>query len=345
MSRTSELRELTRIRILLFVREKEAVFWVVAFPLILAAVLGFAFRDRGITPSPIGVVDGPGADALVERLESYPGLELERVDVEEGRRLVERGKLDAVVSAPEEEGTAPGVLLDRERPEAETARLRILAALDPADADARVRLEEVEEVGSRYIDFLFPGLLGMNLMGTSMWGIGFAIADTRQKKLLRRLLVTPMRRSSFLLSFVLSRFVFLVGEVVLLVAFGVWVLGVPFHSGVAGFAALCLLGAFSFAGLGLLCASRARTIEGMSGLLNLVMMPMWLASGVFFSYERFPESAQPVLRLLPLSTLNDSLRALTLDGAGFLDQGFTIVTLGAWSVLSFALALRIFRWE
>ncbi len=185
----------------------------------------------------------------------------------------------------------------------------------------------------------------MNLMGTGMWGIGFAIADVRRRKFLKRLLVTPMRRSSFFLSFMLSRLVFLLLELTVLAGFGRWILGVPFNGDLLSFAIVTLLGALTFAGLGILVAARVRTIEGVSGLMNLVMMPMWLASGVFFSYERFPDALHPVLRLLPLTGLNDALRAIMIDGESILQQGPELAMLAGWCVLSFLLALKIFRWE
>jgi ABC-type multidrug transport system permease subunit len=229
------------------------------------------------------------------------------------------------------------------RAEAELARLRILVALGNAGHEA-LAIEEVTERGSRYVDFLFPGLLGMSLMGTGLWAIGFAVADMRQRKVLKRFLVTPMRRSSFLASFLLSRLLFLAAELALIVTFGVWVLGVPFRTTPVAFAAMCLVGAIAFAAIGLLVASRARTIEGISGLLNVVMIPMWLGSGVFFSYERFPEAIHPLLRALPLTALNDALRAAMIDGVGILQVIPELAVLSAWTVVPFALALRLFRW-
>ena len=240
------------------------------------------------------------------------------------------------------EAERPDLRLDPVRAEAELARLRVLAATGEL---APLEVDEVTDNGSRYIDFLFPGLLGMNLMGTGLWAIGFAVADMRQRKVLKRLLVTPMRRSSFLGSFMLSRLLFLALEVALLTAFAIWALGVPLRSSLLLFGGLCLLGAAGFAGLGLLAASRVKTIEGASGMINLVMMPMWLGSGVFFPYERFPEVVQPLLRALPLTALNDALRAAMIDGAGITQVLPEVGILVAWTVLPFALALRLFRWS
>jgi ABC-2 type transport system permease protein len=342
----AELVELTRARVLLFVREPEAIFWVFVFPLVLAGVLGFAFRSKGIEPLRVGLLDGPAREAVAAALAEDPHLAVEPVEsAEEGRKRLTRAAVDLLVEPLE---GSPRLVYDAQRGEGENARLRVLRALEvAADPQHAVRAEEerVEETGARYIDFLFPGLMGMNLMGTGMWGIGFALADTRRKKLLKRLLVTPMRRGSFFLSFLVARLVFLTLEVAVLGSFGHWVLGVPLRGSALLAALVCLLGAFTFAGIGILTASRARTIEAVSGLMNLVMMPMWLGSGVFFSTERFPDWIQPVLRALPLTALNDALRAVVLDGAGPAGLAAPVAWLVAWTGISFAVALRIFRWE
>lgn len=344
MGRFDEIRELTRVRVLLFLREPEAIFWVFVFPLVLAAVLGFAFRSGSLEPNRVAIVQGAGSERLVEAFERDEHLEAEVfADRDEAFAKLRKAAVDGVV----EPGDPPKLAFDPDRQEAATARLRVerALALTDGEADASLTLEPVTETGSRYVDFLFPGLLGMNLMGTGMWGIGFAIADVRRRKFLRRLMVTPMRHSSFFLAFMLSRLVFLCLELSVLAGFGRWILGVPFEGDVISFGVICVLGAFTFAGLGILVASRVRTIEGVSGLMNFVMMPMWLASGVFFPYERFPDALHPLLRLLPLTALNDALRGIMLDGHSIFQLGFEIAVLVGWTVVTFAVALRIFRWE
>ncbi|NNM27391.1 MAG: ABC transporter permease [Phycisphaerales bacterium] len=345
MSRLDEIRELTRVRVLLFLREPEAIFWVFVFPIVLAAVLGFAFRKGEIEPSKVAVVAGPGDTALVATLEDDETIDIERFDqLEAAQTQLRKSAVDGLVEA----GDPPRLSFDPTRAEAATARLRVQRALTLAenpDAEASLQLQPVTEIGSRYIDFLFPGLLGMNLMGTGMWGVGFAIADIRRRKLLKRYLVTPMRKSSFFLSFILSRLVFLALELGVLVGFGCWVLGVPFAGGLLSFVVVALAGAALFAGLGILVASRVQTIQGVSGLMNFVMMPMWLASGVFFSYERFPEAIHPVIRLLPLTPLNDALRAVMLEGESLIHLGPELALMAGWAVVTFAVALKIFRWE
>ena len=339
-----QIVELARVRVLLFLREPEALFWVLAFPVILAVVLGFAFRDQGPEESKVVVLGGAEAKAFAAVLEDGEQLDIEVVaDQAEAERRLLQGITDAIVTP----GSPPGIRYDPDRSEGTTARLRILRVLElRADPGAAMRAREdtVRKTGSRYIDFLFPGILGMNLMGTGVWSLGFALADLRQKKLLKRMLVTPMRKSSFLLSLGLSRLIFLVIEVGALLAFGPWVLDIPFRGAPEAFVVLTLAGGLAFAALGMLAASRARTLEGVSGILNLVLMPMWLCSGVFFSYERFPDALHPVLRVLPLSALNDGLRAVMLDGGGLGAILPELAIVAVWGIACFFTALKIFRW-
>jgi len=332
------LFELTRVRVMLFLREPEVMFWVFVFPVIMAVVLAFAFKDRGVTPSKIGVIEDAAAATGIAENEA---LEVRTFDDQAAAlHALARGKVDVVYTP----GGTPEITFDANREEAVLARLRLLNALRPSGESVPSE-QAVTAVGSRYIDFLLPGLIGMNIMGTSLWGIGFFLVEQRQKKLLRRMLVTPMPRWAYLGSFITSRLVFLSIEVIFLTAFGAWALDVPFVGSILGYALLCVVSAMSFAGLGLLIASRARRLEGVSNLMNVVMMPMWLCSGVFFSYERFPEAFHPVCRAMPLTAVNDAVRGLMLDGAG---PGEFLPELGvllAWGVGSYFLALRWFRWE
>ena len=199
--------------------------------------------------------------------------------------------------------------------------------------------------GSRYIDWLIPGLLAMNIMGTSLWSIGFSVVVARSRKLLKRLMATPMPRAQYLASHLLSRLVFLVLEAAVLLAFAYFAFGVAPVGSIALVAGLVLLGALAFSGLGLLISTRSTTIEGVSGWMNIVMMPMWLLSGVFFASSNFPDVAQPFIRLLPLTALVDALRGVFLDGYGPAAIGREIATLTIYTVATFALSVKLFRWR
>ena len=345
MPRLEETLALARMRTKLIVRQPEIMFWVFAFPVLLALVLGFAFRTAAPADSPVGILPGPGDDTMAGRLAGEPGVEVRRFETAEAAAVALRGgAIDVLVEA----GDPPTLHLHPGRQEAETARLRVLRALElppPAARGEAARVAPVEEAGSRYIDFLLPGLIGLNLYGTGLWSIGFGVADARQRKLLRRYLVTPMRRSSYLASFMAFRLLFLVAELAIITGVGVWGLGVPLRGSLATFGLVSLVGAVSFAGVGMLAVARVKTIEGASGMINVATIPVWLGSGVFFSYERFPEAVQPALRALPLTPLNDALRDIMLDGAGLVAVLPDLGLIAAWGVASFAVALRVFRWE
>ncbi len=335
--------ELTLARFREFIRQPEALFWVFAFPLLLAIALGFAFRETGPERVPIGVVAGE-TDDLREVLADSPALLPRVYSKEQGREALRTGKISLLV----ERGETLTYRFDPSRPDSRIARLETNDAIQKAGGrtDAvPVENRESSEPGSRYIDFLIPGLLGMNLMGTGMWGVGFSVATSRMQKLLKRLASTPMRKSQYFLSHMLSRLTFLILEVVTIVAFGWIIFDVKVYGSLLLLGVVSVLGAFTFSGLGLLTASRAQTIEGVSGLMNLVMVPMWILSGVFFSSERFPDAMQPFIRVLPLTALNDALRAVMIEGRGIVAISSEIGILVAWCVLSFVVALKIFRWQ
>jgi ABC-type multidrug transport system permease subunit len=335
-------------RMLELKREPEVVFWVFVFPLLLAVGLGVAFRNKPGEASSVAIVQGveaQQAQSLLTRSPQHASFKISIQDEQTSRKGFRLGKYDLVIESDENGGLQ--YLYDPARPESVLAREEVDDALQSAAGRKNVIATSVvtsSDPGSRYIDFLIPGLLGMNLMNSGMWGIGFALVDMRQRKLLKRFVGTPMRRGDFLLALMSSRLVLMIIEIGLLLTLGVLV----FHMKVLGslFAILLVgaIGAIAFGGIGLLTASRAQKIESVSGLMNLVMMPMWIFSGVFFSYERFPLVIQPLIKLLPLTALNDALRASILEGTPLIHQWSRLIILIVWGSISFALALRWFRW-
>ncbi len=331
-----------------YYREPEVLFWGFAFPLLLSGALAVAFRDRPPSPSHAVVLDRPGADRVLAALRRAPLVRAEIAGDEQAGRALRMGRADVVVLPPAPPSRPPEYRLDPSRPEADVARARVDDALQRA-AGRRDPLSPrdvvVSEPGGRYIDFLVPGLIGMNLMSAGMWGVGYVLVDMRIKKLLRRLLATPMRAADFMAAQMTTRVAFTFVEVGVLLAFGRYALGVPVRGSIAEVMLIGVIGALCFAGLGLAVASRARKIETVSGLMNLVMMPMFVGSGVFFPIDKFPQAVQPVLRLLPLTALNDALRAVTLEGAGLVSQVAPIAVLVVWGGLSFLIGLKLFRWS
>ncbi|MEO8089228.1 MAG: ABC transporter permease [Gemmatimonadales bacterium] len=341
------LVQLTRVRYREFFREPEAVFWVFIFPVLLAAGLGIAFRNRAPDRTAVAVVNSlPNAARLAEALRHTGEMNVSLLADSAAMEGLRIGDL-ALVVMPSAGGQVE-YHYDETRPESRTARLLVDDVVQrSAGRENRVRVQDrlVHEPGARYIDFLVPGLLGMNLMGSGIWGLGFAIVDARKKRLLKRLVATPMSRWQFLASFVLSRLTLLFLEVGLLLGFGVLVFGVPLRGSLPLLVVICLVSSLAFASLGLLIASRARTMEGASGLMNLVMLPMWIFSGVFFSATRFPDQIQPVIQALPLTAVIDALRATILRGAGWQSVAPEMAIIIAWMVVSFGLALKLFRWR
>lgn len=337
--------EFVRSRLLEFCREPEALFWVYGFPLVMILSLGVAFRQQPLASLRVDIVAGPQAEADAAALASAPGLTATIRPQPEAAERLRTGRADLVV-----ERTAGAVEFrgDPTRPEAALARDRAHDALERA-AGRRdllaVRDTPLAAPGSRYIDFLVPGLMALSLMGGGLWGVGFAVVEMRIRKLLKRFFATPLAHWQFLAGMMAGRMLFVIPEMVLLVVCSRLLFGVRSFGSPAAVVLLLVLGATSFAGIGLAIAARAKTLEAVSGALNLLMLPMWLGSGVFFSRERYPDWLQPVLAALPLTPLVDALRGVMLEGRTLAGCGWEIAAIAGWGIASFALALRMFRWQ
>jgi ABC-type multidrug transport system permease subunit len=326
------------------------MFWTFGFPIVLTLVLGVAFRGRG--PDPIMVAVETAVDAPASRAERAQALLAAGKDVAsrrmapaEAAAALRTGKVSLVV-VPTSSGYA--YRFDPTRPESRLARAVTDDLLQRGEGRGDAFAPEpraVTEPGSRYIDFLVPGLIGLGLMSTGLWGIGFSLAEMRTKKLLKRLMATPMRRTDFLFSFLVVRALLLLTELPPLLLFARFVFDVRIQGSLASLVVVALVGGLAFAVMGLLLASRAEHPQVVSGLINVVSFPMYLCSGVFFSASRFPDAAQPYLRALPLTALNDALRAVMIDGASLASVADKVGICAAWGVVCFALALRLFKWR
>ena len=337
----SSLYQLTMVRFRLFLREPEAIFWIFFFPILLAMGLGIAFRNRPADVLQVGAT----TTQLTQALAADKGLTAATMDEAEGTHELATGRILLLAI-----GRAEGVdyKYDDTNPDARTARLLADRAVQTAAGrhDAvSAQNDLVHETGARYIDFVVPGLLGMNLMGSAMWGLGFAIVEARQKKLLKRLVASPMPKWQYLASFLLSRLTMLIVEVGAFLGFARVAFGVPFRGSLAQLVLVCLMTSLAFSGLGLLVSSRARTMEAVSGLMNLVMLPMWILSGVFFSATRFPAVIQPFVRALPLTAAIEAMRGNMLQGRNLGQMMPQVGILLVWFVVPFAVSLRIFRWR
>ena len=367
--------QLTLARLRLFLREPAAIFWVYGFPIVMMMALGIAFRDNPQELIAVDVVEGSeggGQESGVGGQKSVGGRGSGRAEVEsriqdlrsllasdprfkvnvpsteDWRKRLQAGKTDLVIELNPADTGAPYQFWDEpRRAESRLARYAVEAFLlhGQSSAAPAVPVKHLEQAGSRYIDFLLPGMMGMGLMGGGMWGVGFVIVDMRVRKLLKRFLATPMRRSDFLLAVIFSRLVFTLADIVIMLAFGYLAFGIRSQGDYFSLAVVILIGSAAFAGIGLLVASRVQTIETVSGLMNLVMLPMWILSGVFFSSERFPEIVQPAINLLPLTALNQGLRGIMLEGQSLATLWPQLALLTAYATITFTIALRVFRWR
>lgn len=338
------LLQLTLARLREWVREPEALFWAFVFPILMSVAMAVAFPSGGARPLVVGVAPGDQAASVRAALAARRDLEVREVGAADDQRVLREGDVQLIVVPT----SPPTYRFDAAREESRTARLLVDDVLKRAAGrtDPWTAVEEPQEVpGSRYIDWLIPGLVGLGIMSTGMWGVGFSIAQARMRNVLKLLVATPMLKREYLAAQLLGRLVFLAPEVIVPIAFGVFVLGMPMRGSIGTLALVSLVGAVAFAALGIFVASRVRTFEAISGLMNVAMLPMWLLSGVFFSAANFPEALQPVIQALPLTALNDALRAVILDGAGVSLIAAELAILAAWAAATFAVGLRIFRWR
>jgi len=346
--KNSPIFQLTLARLREFMREPETVFWVFGFPILMTILLGIAFREKPADKITVDVQEGAYAADAESVLQKFEVFKVTRCPESTCRMRLRTNKTDLVVVSGDESSQAFDYLFDPTRSESLLARKQVDDRLQRARGrqDAFATSDrEFKEPGGRYIDFLIPGLVGMGVMMGGLMGIGYVTVDMRIRKLLKRFLATPMKKTHFLVGIMLSRLVFLIPEATILLVFAWIAFGVKIYGSIVSTAFLILLGSFAFSGIGLLIASRAKTLEAVSGLINMSMLPMWILSGIFFSSSRYPDVTQPFIKLLPLTALLNALRAVMIDGASVLTQTGPIAVLVVWGLVTFAIALRIFRWQ
>jgi ABC-2 type transport system permease protein len=349
MNRGHAFNQMVLARLREFFREPIAIFWVYGFPLILACILGLAFSNSNVESPTVDVVNsnkersGAKNDAadLVKILKDKD-IDARPSEAEDAKQRLRLGKTALIV---DDRPQAIVYILDPTRPDSVHAKNWVDSILARSPVSGRpTDKEEVTAPGSRYIDFLLPGLVGINLMGGGLFGVGFALVEMRVRKLFKRLMATPVHRGDFLLAMLSSRLLFLTPEMITLLGVARWLAGVPVEGSWGTLILVVITGALTFSGIGLLLGCRAEKMETISGLVNLVILPSYLVSGVFFSARRFPEVMQPVIQALPLTQLNDALREVMLEGATLAQVSGRLLILAAWGIVPFVLALRWFKW-
>jgi ABC-type multidrug transport system permease subunit len=338
------LVELTLARLREFVREPEALFWSFFFPIIMSVAMAIAFPSSGSQPVRVGVPPGKDSEPLRKILASEKSVIVREATPDEELRLLREGDVHVIVRP----GNPPVYRFDPDREESRIARLVVDDVLKRAAGRRepwQAREDALAIPGSRYVDWLIPGIIALGIMNNSMWTIGFMTVQMRLRKLLKRLAASPMKKREFLLAQLLARLLFLGPEVAVPLIFAALVFDMPISGSVVAIAIVALIGALAFGSIGLLVGSRVRTLEAVSGLMNLIMVPMWVLSGVFFSSSNFPEGVQPLIRLLPLTAVVDALRAVVLEGATLGGIPFELATLAAWTIVPFSIGLRMFKWR
>jgi ABC-type multidrug transport system permease subunit len=338
------LVELTLARLREFVREPEALFWTFLFPIVMSVAMAIAFPAGSGQIVRVGVAQGPGSEALRQALAGRDDVVVREVEHDEQMLQLRDGEVHLIVVP----GSPPTYRFDPMREESRLARLVVDNVLKRSAGRSEpwhAHEDLIEIPGSRYVDWLIPGIMSLGIMNNGLWSIGFMTVQARLRKLLKRLAASPMRRRDFLASPLLARLVFLGPETAVPLLFAAAAFGTPVRGGVVSIAVVAVAGALMFGAIGLLLGSRVRTFEAASGLMNLVSVPMWVLSGVFFSASNFPDEVQPFIQALPLTALVDALRGVVLDGASLASLWTEFAIVGAWTVVPFAIALKIFKWR
>jgi len=308
-----------KVRWLEFKREPSALGWVVCMPIFWMVILGYAFSNPKPEVYGVGVIDGSkvGDTEVAETLQKSAQIKLRHGNDADLETRFRRGEIALVVSATD------GSLkfeLDPTNPEASRARFFVddLLQRSQGRVDTITSTSENRTVrGGRYVDFLIPGLLGLSVMSTGLFGVGMSIVSNRKENLLKRYLATPMRPGTYLLSHVFGRFISLAIEFVAIIGSGFLIFGFGIEGSWLAFLAFAILGAACFTAMAMLAAARTKSLPTISGIANLLSIFMTMSSGVFFSKNNFPDSIVPFLDLIPLTALNDALRKIALEGAGF----------------------------
>jgi len=338
------LVELTLARLREFAREPEALFWAFLFPIVMSVAMAVAFpAGRGQTVR-VGVAPGEQSEALRQTLAAAKDIVVRDVPPERQLQALRNGEVHVIVEA----GSPPTYRFDPVREESRLARL----VLDNALKHSAGRVEPwhahedlIDIPGSRYVDWLIPGIISLGIMNSGLWSIGFMTVQARLRKLLKRLAASPMRRRHFLMAPVIARLALLGPEIAAPLLFGSMALGMPVRGGVASIALVAVAGALMFGSLGVLMGSRVRTFEAASGLMNLISIPMWVLSGVFFSASNYPDAVQPFIQALPLTALGDAMRGVILEGASLPSLANELAIIAVWTIVPFVIALKIFKWR
>jgi ABC-2 type transport system permease protein len=351
-------------------RQPEVLFWGVIFPILMALGLGIAFTQKANVEKHIAVIvnqqqpssDLQFEDFLKNRTEKIKENNkneyklvikdkklgnttffFQEVNWKEATILLKRGEISLIV-----EETTNGIKyhFDPVSPDGQLTYLALSRLVQNKETyNDESNVEPLTVKGTRYIDFFIPGLIAMGVMMSSVWGSSFGIIDRRAKKLLRRMIATPMKKSHFLISLLVGRTTMNFLEACLLFFFAYLVFGITIQGSVLALILIFLVSNFAFAGIAFLISSRTASTEAGNGLINAVLTPMIVLSGIFFSYHNFPDVIIPIIKILPLTLLADSVRSIFIEGAGFQEIAIPFFVLTGMGIVFFSLGLKMFKWH
>jgi ABC-type multidrug transport system permease subunit len=347
MNRSFSQLVLSHFRV--FFREPAILFWAVLFPIIMAWVLGVAFSNKGESLKTVyvtgdRVVPGlvSGEKVFAEETGNPVRFRFRHTSESEALTAIKRGVIALYI---EVRSDSLVYHFDPANSDAQLTHLILERGLNSRrESVTRSSIKTLKTTGTRYIDFLIPGLIALGVMNSCIWGIGWSLIETRMKKLLRRMVATPMKKSVFLSSHIMTRIILGGFETLLLLVFARLYFDTEITGSLLAFFVVFLAGIFAFSGIAILIATRTSKTEVANGLVNAVTLPMMILSGIFFNYHNFPDWAIPVIQVLPLTLVADSIRAVFVEAAGIAEVFRAVVILCTTGLVTFVLGMKMFRW-
>ncbi|HEY4798192.1 MAG TPA: ABC transporter permease [Bacteroidia bacterium] len=353
--------QLTKIQYLEFFRVPGVIFWALMFPIVMAWGLGLAFNSKGqqertiawVQTSPVGKImkdfihgtinsDKEQVKIVGNKKTGFVTYHFVPASWQDATLMVKRGKTPLIIS---ESTDSVKYFFDPKNPEAQLAYLQLSAVIGQQSHEENTeQIQPLDQKGMRYIDFLVPGLMAMNIMFGSLWGISYSLIEKRSKKLLRRMIATPMNKTAFLASYFVTRISLSIIEMLFLLFFSWWYFGITVQGSIPALVSMLIAGNIVFFGLAILLSSRTSNTQIANGIINAVSMPMMICSGIFFSYHNFPDWLTAIIRQLPLTLIADSMRSIFTEGAGFAEIKQALLLLCGTGLILFIVGKRIYKW-
>ncbi|MCE5346943.1 MAG: ABC transporter permease [Bacteroidales bacterium] len=375
--RFNQLWQLTVALFRELIREPGVLFWGIVFPILMSLGLGLAFTKKSDVIRKVAIVSNIEESAtrsdtttvteflqknceknLPEGKESWQWkytindgklgnsiFLFYNMEWDEAMRLLKRGTINVLLSG------VNGQIeyhFDPLNSDAELTYLKLSNIIGKGTLLEKKNYSEIKPLtvkGTRYIDFLVPGLITMGVMMSSMWGISYGIIEKRSKKLLRRLVATPMKKSHFLIALITVRLAMNFIESLALFLFALFAFKLTIQGDISALILMFLAGNIAFAGIAVFVSSHTSNTEVGNGLINFVVFPMMVLSGIFFSYQNFPEWSIPVIKNLPLTMMTDGIRSIFNEGAGYHEVAIPILILTVMGIVFFSAGLKIFKWH